>query len=212
MSDLTLDPHRCAAVVIECQNDLIHDSKIGAKGIGNALATAVRQRNVLANIARVLATARAVGVPVLYANKESRSSVPPGDAPIYRMSRRNPILAEGSWGAQVHDAIAPLPGDQVLRRILSIDASYASGLYGMLRALGRDTMIAMGVSTNFAVEGTVRGAVNRHFRVVVPEDCCASAPEDMHRFSIERILPLLATVTESSELIAALQGTPHDHR
>jgi nicotinamidase-related amidase len=62
----------------------------------------------------------------------------------------------------------------------------------------------MGVSTNFAVEGTVRGAVNRLFRTVVVEDCCASVPEEMHRFAIERILPLLGTVTTSDAVIAAL--------
>jgi nicotinamidase-related amidase len=114
------------------------------------------------------------------------------------------MLVEGTWGANVHEAIAPQPGDHLVRRFLSIDASYASSLYATLRALRRDTMIAMGVSTNFAVEGTVRGAVNRHFRVVIPEDCCASAPDDMHRFAIERILPLLATITDSYAVAAAL--------
>lgn len=204
LTPLELDADRSAVVVIECQNDLIHESRIGEKSIGNALATAVRDRVVLANIARILATARAAGVPVLYANKETRPGMPVGDAPIYRMSRRHPILLEGTWGAAVHDSIAPQPGDHVLRRVLSIDASYGSDIYGLLRALGRSTMIATGVSTNFAVEGAVRGAVNRGFRVIIAEDGCASAPEDMHRFSIERILPLLATISDSHQIATAL--------
>jgi nicotinamidase-related amidase len=129
--------------------------------------------------------------------------MPVGDAPIYRMSRRNPILQEGTWGAAVHDDIAPQEGDHVVRRVLSIDASYGSDLFGLLRALSRSTIVAMGVSTNFAVEGTVRGAVNRGFRVVIAEDGCASVPEDMHRFSIERILPLLATISDSRRIAAA---------
>ena len=65
----------------------------------------------------------------------------------------------------------------------------------------------MGVSTNFAVEGTVRGAVNRLFEVVVPEDCCASVPEEMHRFSIDRILALLGTISSSDAVVQALTGT-----
>jgi nicotinamidase-related amidase len=201
---LVLDRDRAAVVVIECQNDLIHESRIGERGIGNALATAVRDRHVLRNIGRILAAARAAAVPVLYANKETRPGMPVGDAPIYRMSRKRAILVEGTAGAAVHDAIAPQPGDHVIRRVLSIDASYGSDLYAMLRALGRTTMIAMGVSTNFAVEGTVRGAVNRGLRVVIAEDCCASAPDDMHRFSVERILPLLATISDSASIAAAL--------
>jgi nicotinamidase-related amidase len=205
MSPLQLDATRCAVVVIECQNDLIHESRIGGRGIGGALAVAVRERGVLERIARVLTAARRAKVPVLYANKESRPDMPIGDAPIFRWSRRHPLLVEGTWGAAVHDSIAPQAGDQVIRRFFSIDASYGSSLYGTLRLLGRDTMIAMGVSTNFAVEGTVRGAVNRSFRAVVVEDCCASTPEDMHRFSIDRILALLATIASSADVVAALQ-------
>ncbi|HUI26546.1 MAG TPA: cysteine hydrolase [Candidatus Kryptonia bacterium] len=205
MSDFVLERARCAVVVIECQNDLIHESKIGAKGIGGALAKAVRDRDMLRRIASVLQAARAAGVPVLYANKESRPGIPITDAPIFRWSKQHPMLVEGTWGAAVHDAIAPQTGDHVLRRYLSVDASYGSGLYGSLRALGRDTMIAMGVSTNFAVEGAVRGAVNRLLRAVVVEDCCASVPDEMHRFSIERILSLLGTVTTGAEVVAALE-------
>ncbi len=203
---LTLPLARTAVVVIECQNDLVHESHIGTRGIGGALAAAVQQRAVLAHIASVLDAAREVGVPVLYANKESKRGVPTSDAPIYRIGKRTPILQEGTAGADVHPAIAPRAGDVVIRRFLSVDASYGSGLFGTLRALGRSVMIAMGVSTNFAVEGTVRGAVNRLFDVVVPEDCCASVPEDMHRFSIERILPVLGTVSGSAEVAAALRA------
>jgi len=203
---LTLARERTAVIVIECQNDLIHESKIGTKGIGGALALAVQERNVLTHIAHVLEAARAAQVPVLYANKESKPGIPTTDAPIFRMGKRAPILVEDTWGAEVHAAIAPQPGDHVIRRFLSVDASYSSGLFGTLRALGRSVIVAMGVSTNFAVEGTVRGAVNRLFEVVVPEDCCASVPLEMHRFSIEHILSLLGVVTTSDEVAAALRA------
>jgi len=63
------------------------------------------------------------------------------------------------------------------------------------------------VSTNFAVEGTVRAAANRMFDVVLVEDCCASAPEEWHRFSVENIMPLIATVTSAQDVIAALVET-----
>ena len=204
---LILPRQRAAVLVIECQNDLVHESRIGSRGVGGALAKMVQERNVLQNIARVLTAARGVGVPILYVNKESKPGVPTTNAPIFRLSARQPILAEGSWGAEVHSAIAPIAGDFVLRRFLGIDASYGSGLFGTLRALQRSVLVAMGVSTNFAVEGTVRGAVNRLFEAIVPEDCCASVPHDLHRFAIERILSLLGTVTSSHEVVEALAPT-----
>ena len=205
---LELPRDRTAVVVIECQNDLIHESRIGTKGIGGALAAAVRDRNVLEHIANVVRAARAAHVPVLYANKESKPGVPTTNAPIFRIGKRTPILIEGTWGAEVHPALAPVEGDYVIRRFLSVDASYGSSLFGTLRALGRSLIVALGVSTNFAVEGTVRGAVNRLFEVVVPEDCCASVPEEMHRFSIERILSLLGTISTSDEVVRALTPAP----
>ena len=40
--------------------------------------------------------------------------------------------------------------------------------------------------------------------MVVIEDCCASYPEDWHEWSIRNIMPLLATVTTSDAVLAAL--------
>ena len=42
--------------------------------------------------------------------------------------------------------------------------------------------------------------------MVVVEDCCASYPDEWHRFSIDNIMPLLATVTSSDAVLAALRA------
>jgi nicotinamidase-related amidase len=92
----------------------------------------------------------------------------------------------------------------VLERTVGIDGSYGTQLYPVLRQLKRTIMVMAGVSTNLAVEGIVRASVNRGFDMVVIEDCCASYPDEWHRFSIENILPLIATVTTSDTVIRAL--------
>jgi nicotinamidase-related amidase len=204
MAELRIDPQTTAAVVVECQNDLIHESKAEGRGISGALARAVRERGVLGSIARVLAAARAARVPVLYATIENRPNVPKPSCAIYRWSSGAELLRPGTWGAQVHETIAPQPGDHVVGRYLSVDPSYGSSLFATLRALGRRAIIVMGVSTNFAVEGTVRGAVNRMFDVILVEDACASAGDDYHEFAVRKILPLLATVTTTDAVVTAL--------
>lgn len=206
MGPLRIDRSSAAIVVIECQNDLVHESKAEQKGVSGGLARAIRDRGALPRMKRLLAAARAAGVPVLYATIENAPGIPKPDCAIYRWSKGQQILRPGTWGAEVHAEIRPEPGDFVVNRNLSIDPSYGSALWGTLRALGRRTMIAMGVSTNFAVEGTVRAAVNRMFDVVVVEDCCASVPDEWHRFSVENILPLIATVAKADDVIAALGG------
>ena len=193
-----------AVLVVECQNDLVHESRAAQKGVSGALARAVAARGTLPRIACLLTAARTAGVPVLYATMENRPDVPKPDCAIYRWSKGQQILRPGTWGAEVHAGVRPEPGDHVLVRHVSIDPSYGSGLWALLRALGKRTLVVAGVSTNFAVEGTVRGGANRGFDVVVVEDGCASAPEEWHRFSVENILPLLATVTTVDAIVAAL--------
>jgi biuret amidohydrolase len=68
------------------------------------------------------------------------------------------------------------------------------------------TLIVAGISTTMAVEGTVRAAANRGYRVVVIEDCCASVPEEWHRFSADNVLPLVADVVKSDEVMSALNA------
>jgi nicotinamidase-related amidase len=204
---LELVPGETAMLVVELQNDLVQESLAGGKGLSGKLAQAVRDRKVLATLAPLLETCRAGGVPVLYATKERHPSLPqPDHAPIYRFGSKDPdFLRHGSRGAQVVDEIAPRDGDLVLPRFTSIDPSHGSELWSALGRLGTRTLVVAGVSTNMAVEGTVRGAANRGYRVVVVEDCCASFPEEWHRFSVDNILPLLAVVTTADEVAAALE-------
>ena len=206
MTKPAIDRRRAAVLVIECQNDLIHESRAAQKGVSGALARAVAAKEMLPRMQRLLDAARAVAVPVLYATIENRADIPKPDCAIYRWSKGQQILRPGTWGAEVCEQIRPQPQDLVLQRHLSIDPSYGSALWPTLRTLGKTTLITMGVSTNFAVEGTVRAAANRMIDVVVVEDCCASAPDEWHRFSVESIMPLIATVTSAQAVIDALDA------
>jgi nicotinamidase-related amidase len=137
---------------------------------------------------------------VIYLTKERHPSLPwPDHAPIYR-SAHTPILVHGTWGADVVEQIKPSETDIVLPRFTSIDPSHGTALWSILRNLSVETVILAGVSTTLAVEGTARAAANRGYRVVVLENCCASVPDEWHRFSVENILPLIAEVTTSARI------------
>lgn len=204
---LALDARRCALCIVEMQNDIVHESKIGAGGIGGVLAAQVQKRGVIAKLQAVMAAARQVGVPILFINFSLKPGFPRPKTRLHQRSQRQPTLVEGTWGVQTHPELAPQPQDFVLERTVGIDGSYGTQLYPVLRQLRRDTMLMGGVSTNLAVEGIVRASVNRGFDLVVLEDCCASYPDEWHRFSVENILPLISTVTSSDAVIAALAAT-----
>ncbi|MCW5892289.1 MAG: cysteine hydrolase [bacterium] len=204
MADGTLDVGRAALLLVEMQNDIVHESNLGAKGLGGVLAAEVQRRGIVAKLQALTAAARARGVPVLYVNFCGKPGFPRPHTRLHRISGSKPRLVEGTWGVRVHEALAPQPQDFVLERTVGVDGSYGTQLYPVLRMLGRTTMLMTGVSTNIAVEGIVRASVNRGFDVMVLEDCCASYPDAWHRFSIDNIMPLLATVTTADAVLAAL--------
>ena len=193
-------------LVIELQNDLCAPALAEQRGLRGALARAVRDRSVLQRLAPVLDTCRARGVPVIYLTKGRHPSIPQPDfAPIYRMAGGDPTLVHGTWGAQVVDEIKPAEGDLVLPRFTSIDPSYGTELWAICESLGLRTLMLAGISTTLAVEGTARAAANRGLRVVVIEDCCASVPDEWHRFSVTNVLPLIADVCSSADVLTVLQ-------
>jgi nicotinamidase-related amidase len=202
---LDLDPARAAVLVVELQNDMVHESNIGKKGLGAALAEAVHRREVLPRVATLLAVARSREVPIFYINVETKPGFPRPRARIYEIAaKRGATLVEGTWGAETHAAVKPDPRDHVMRRTCSMDGSYGTGLYAILRHLRREQLVITGISTTLAVEGIVRASLNRGYEMFVVEDCCAGVPQEWHDWSIRNTLPLLATITSAEEVAAAL--------
>lgn len=202
-----LDPAKAALLVVELQNDMVHESSLEKKGLGSALAAAVQRREVLPRVARLLAVARAHAVPVFYVNVANKPGFPRPRARIYELAgKRGPSLVEGTWGAEIHPLVAPAPSDFVLTRTTSVDGSYGTGLYAILAQLRREQLCVCGISTTLAVEGIVRASLNRGFEMFVIEDCCAGVPQEWHDWSIANTLPLLATITSADAVAVALRG------
>jgi nicotinamidase-related amidase len=204
LPDLDLPVSRAALLIVELQNDIVHESNIGTRGFRGALAAQVRRRGMLPKVRALIDAAHAAGVPVGYINYARKADFPRPKTVLHRRTAAEPTLIEGTWGAETHVDVAPSPRDFVFTRCVAVDGSYGTQLYPVLRMLQRDALLICGVSTNLAVEGIVRASVNRGFEMFVIEDCCASVPDEWHEFSIRNILPLLATVTESTAVLAAL--------
>ena len=204
---LELDPAKAALLVVELQNDMVHESNLEKKGLGSALAEAVHRRGVLDKVGVLLPIARRAGVPVFYVNVANKPGFPRPKARIYALAgKRGPSLVEGTWGAEIHPAVKAAPSDFVLTRTTSVDGSYGTGIYSILAQLKREQLVICGISTTMAVEGIVRASLNRGYEMFVLEDCCAGVPQEWHDWSIANTLPLLSTITSSAEVTTALLG------
>jgi nicotinamidase-related amidase len=207
MAELELPVDRAALLLVELQNDIVHESNIGRKGFRGILAAQVEKRGVLPKVARLAEAARAAAVPVCYINYARKADFPRPRTLLHRRTGGEPTLIEGTWGAETHEAVRPTAADHVFTRCVAVDGSYGTQLYPVLRMLARDALAICGVSTNLAVEGIVRASVNRGFEMFVVEDCCAGFPDEWHDFSIRNIMPLLATVTSSDAVAQAFRGS-----
>jgi len=103
---------------------------------------------------------------------------------------------------EVVDEVEP-PGDEPVIRKPRMNPFFGTALESMLRSRDIDTVVLMGVATEFVVEAAARHAADADFRVIVLEDCRASFSEEAHRVSLH-IMDHLATLASSAELIESL--------
>src|SRR6185295_13028044 len=98
------------------------------------------------------------------------------------------------------------PGDlRITKRQWS--AFYGTELDLQLRRRGITTIVLGGIATNFGVESTARDAWQHNYAVVIAEDASTSLGADLHRFAVEKLLPRVARVRSTQEIIEAVQKT-----
>jgi nicotinamidase-related amidase len=199
--DLTafLEPSRCAILVFECQENVI-----GAGSRIPGLVAAVKQRELVPRLARLLASARRAGAHVFFCTAAMRADgLGRSKTPLHDRQSRAPSPAGDDSDSSVVAELGPEPGDVVLPRSHGMSAFYGTGLDPCLRDLEIRTVIPAGVSLNIGLIGTTIEAVNHGYRVIVPQDCAVGDPpeygDQVLRYSI-RNLAYLATSDQIAEV------------
>ena len=188
---------RSIYLVLDMENDLVAEEGPSGKG---PLGSQVQGRGIIARTAAAIAKARAAGVPVGYVrvgfSPDYREC--PATSAIFSAAKAHGLFKLGSWGTEVHAALAPEPGDfDIVKHRVS--PFYGTNLEPILRAHGIQRIFLSGVSTVAVVQGTVRDAHDRDYVVTVLEDCCAAASAEDPDAAI-RVLQRFATFTSSDAL------------
>jgi nicotinamidase-related amidase len=100
---------------------------------------------------------------------------------------------------EIVDEVKPVDDEPVIRNP-RMNPFFGTALESMLRSRDLDTVVLMGVATEFVVEAAARHAADADFRVIVLEDCCASFSDDAHRVSLH-IMDHLATLATSADFL-----------
>jgi biuret amidohydrolase len=190
-------PEHTAIVTQECQGAVV------GPNAGLALLAEEARRVALPNITRLLPVARAAGVRVVHCTVQRR---PDGlganhNAKIFSIGRGEVNILPGTPGAAVLPELGPDPTDLVLSRWHGIGPMGGTDLDAVLRNLGVSTIVVVGVSLNLAIPNVVMDAVNAAYRVVVPRDAVAGIPTEYGNTIIDNMLSLLATITNTDELV-----------
>ena len=195
-----LDPKLCAVLVFECQEGVIGD-----RSLLPGLVRAVKAVGLVANVSRLLDSARAAGARVFYCKVAKRPDGigNPFNTPIEkRLRSRSHASAGGPELGEIVEPLAPRDGDVVVRREHGLTGFYESGLDAFLRNTGVRSIVLTGVSVNIGILGTAIEAVNRGYTAIVPVDCVAGDPPEYAEQALRYAVRNVAFLTTSAEVAA----------
>lgn len=195
-----LAPARAALLMMECQQGVI-----GGGGRFNALADAVAEGGMVAQIARLLGQARRAGVAVFHLTTSRRGDGRGAitNCAILAAGKKSDPLVAGSERHAVVAELAPVEGDFVVNRQHGLTPFHGTELDQLLRNLGIQTVVATGVSVNVGVLGLTIEAVNSGYQVVIPRQAVAGTPADYVEAVLQNTLRLVATVTTVDDVLNA---------
>lgn len=189
-----IDARRTAVLVLDVQNDLVK------------ITPGIRENRVLEHIASVVKAARRKRVLVIHITASVRGDFRdiPRDNPLWDGLRKSLQLISGTRGAAIHPRARPLKSELVLNKTC-VDPFLTTNLGQALQNHDVNTVILMGLWTNWVVEATARHASDMGYRVFVVEDATASNAPENHEFAIRRILPTICHITSTQQVLAALR-------
>lgn len=197
---MELNKSTTAFLACHWENDVV-----GAEGAFAPFFRAeVERRGVIDVAKRLIDGAHDAGVQVVYtrvAFQEGHSDLVT-NIPLLGVVAQQGSLLDNTPATEIIDELKPGAEDWIATNP-KVSAFAASDLDDRLRAAGIDTLVLFGVATNISVESTGRSAGDLGYRVVVVDDACAAAAQEVHDATIGSF-GLLGEVASADEVLGAL--------
>jgi ureidoacrylate peracid hydrolase len=179
-----LNPKHTVLLVQDMQNDFI--SRGGGYDKGGRRYAPARMTKIMPSVQKLLATARAKGVRVVYACSTSLpggvTSSDPQIQSSWGANAGHPSMAltrEGTWGWEIIDEVKPTPNDVVLRKYRP-DAFFGTTLDEVLKWNGVKTIVLVGVDGEVGGLTTLmRANYLGYFRVAISDGILSNNPAGM---------------------------------
>ena len=164
----------------------------------------------VAAIAKLLAAARARGLPVIYSTGAGRDDGWDRKAWAWKSSRageRPRTEGSGIDGNTIVPAIAPQPQDIVIGK-LKPSVFHGTPLQSLLVLLAADSLLVTGTTTSGCVRATVVDAFSANYRVAVVEEGCFDRSQASHAMSLCDMNAKYADVVKLEEALDFVNGLP----
>lgn len=209
--DPKIIPKETALLVIDVQNTYlerpVRDSLTAEEQLRYDLWTPFHDRmhkSVIPGTAKMLEFARARGIECLFA----RIACHTNDGRDRSLSQKMPgwnnlLLPKNETASQIVPQLAPR-GDEIVVTKTTDSALTGTNLRLILHNLGIKTVVCTGIFTDQCVSSTVRSLADESYQVIVLEDCCAAATDELHRKELEIINMIYCHVMSAQELQALI--------
>jgi maleamate amidohydrolase len=158
-------------------------------------------------IQQLCTKARQQNIPVIYT--QGLVAADGSSAGLWRFKQRyhaeGRIQIEGSRGAEIVRALAPQPGDRVIRKWRP-SAFFRTDLEVFLGACRIDTLLCCGTSVSGCVRATVTDAFMRDIRCMVVRDCVADRTTAVLEANLFDLDQKYADVVSLSQALAYLRN------
>ena len=198
--DINLHPTETALLIIDIQNTYLQPSNDPQQAVRWQPFYDRMNGQVIPATAKVIADARQRGVEVIFA----RIACLKDDGRDRSLSQKKPgfnylLMPKSSEESQIVPQLQPL-GDEIVVTKTTDSALTGTNLRLILSNMGIRDVIVAGIFTDQCISSTVRSLADESFNVIVLEDCCAAATDNIHRNELESLNMIYCQVVNSADL------------
>lgn len=199
-----IDPSRAALLVVDVQNYYCHPDLASKWEDYSDCAPA------LANVQRLIASARRIGLPVIYL-RNWHEDCTDSEAWASRGGRTAVGLRAGTWEADWYQ-IEPAAGEPVINK-QRYSGFNGTRLEAVLHTFKRSSVIMSGVATNVCVESTARDAVFHDYFMVFASDATATSDGPrLHEATLDNMRRHFGLVTAAQDILDVWDALPASAR
>lgn len=201
MAAMELSRDKTALLVVDMQNSFCADDG----GCGKTGLPIKNLQTAIQPCVKVVAAARAAGIPVIYTRYMYRPDYADGGVLVKHLLpelKDVSALQAGTWDIEVIPELEPHAEDFIVDKNRP-SSFYATNLETILHGLGVESLVVCGVTTNCCVESTVRDASHRDYKTFVVQDAVAELDDERQQVSLKSMAMLFANLVSVSDVEGA---------